>query len=236
MTDDLAVHRLVDVFDELGPEIAAVGAPDAALEAVTARSLKVIPGAEAAGVTRARDAGFETLAATSDLTRRVDAIQYELGTGPCVSAALTASVFRADDLASDDRWPEFGRRAAEETGVFSMLSFRMFFEDDEFIAALNLYSTQPKAFDTESALIGLAFVTYGALAITSARRLERIVNLERALASNRDIGVAIGILMALHRVTREQAFDLLRIASQGRHRKLAEVAKDVAETGTLDVL
>jgi hypothetical protein len=236
MTDDLAVHRLVDVFDELGPEIAGAGSPDAALEAITARSLKVIPGAEAAGVTRARDAGFETFAATSDLARRVDAIQYELGTGPCVAAALTAAVFRADDLASDDRWPEFGRRAVEETGVVSMLAFRMFFEDDEFIAALNLYSTQPKAFDGDCELIGLAFVTYGALAITSARRLERIVNLERALATNRDIGVAMGILMALHRVTREQAFDLLRMASQGRHRKLAEVAKDVTETGTLDIL
>jgi GAF domain-containing protein len=236
MTDDLAVHRLVDLFDELGPEISAAGNPDAALEAITTRSLKLVPGAEAAGVTRAKDAGFETVGATSDLGRRVDAIQYELGTGPCVAAALTASVFRADDLSTDERWPEFGRRAADETGVRSMLSFRMFFEDDEFIAALNLYATQPRAFDSEAELIGLALVTYGALALTSARRLERIVNLERALASNRDIGVAIGILMALHRVTREQAFDLLRMASQGRHRKLVEVARDVAETGTLEVV
>ncbi|MCW2658134.1 MAG: hypothetical protein JWR06_2327, partial [Jatrophihabitans sp.] len=56
------------------------------------------------------------------------------------------------------------------------------------------------------------------------------------LASNRDIGVAIGVLMGLHRVTREQAFDLLRVASQGKHRKLADVARDVADTGSLDLI
>jgi hypothetical protein len=39
--------------------------------------------------------------------------------------------------------------------------------------------------------------------------------------------------MALHKVTREQAFDLLRVASQRLHRKLADIARDVAETGTL---
>ncbi|MCW2597788.1 MAG: hypothetical protein JWP39_3676, partial [Jatrophihabitans sp.] len=65
---------------------------------------------------------------------------------------------------------------------------------------------------------------------------ERITNLERALASNRDIGVAIGVLMGMHRVTREQAFDLIRVASQGKHRKLADVARDVADTGSRDLI
>jgi AmiR/NasT family two-component response regulator len=115
-----------------------------------------------------------------------------------------------------------------------MLSFRMFFEDDEYIAALNLYSHLPDAFDEQSCLTGLALSTFGAIAVTSARRQERAVNLERALESNRDIGVAIGVLMALHKVTREQAFDLLRMASQAKHRKVRDLARDVAETGTLD--
>jgi hypothetical protein len=39
--------------------------------------------------------------------------------------------------------------------------------------------------------------------------------------------------MTQHKFTREQAFDLLRIASQHTHRKLAAIAVEVADTGTL---
>lgn len=41
--------------------------------------------------------------------------------------------------------------------------------------------------------------------------------------------------MATHKVTREQAFDMLRIASQNSHRKLRDIAVEVADTGTLDL-
>jgi AmiR/NasT family two-component response regulator len=45
----------------------------------------------------------------------------------------------------------------------------------------------------------------------------------------------MGILMASNKVTEQQAFDLLRIASQSNHRKLHDVAYDVVQTGELDV-
>jgi ANTAR domain len=61
-------------------------------------------------------------------------------------------------------------------------------------------------------------------------------NLELALASNRDIGVAIGILMSLHKITRQHAFDELREVSQRTNRKLRDIALDVAETGTIRTL
>jgi hypothetical protein len=233
--DDRAVSRVLTILSDIGPEIAKAGRPDSALEVVTRHATTVVPASVCAGITRATATGFETIAATDPLTRRVDDIQYELESGPCVDAALTNSVFRTGDLRQDPRWPEFGARAAEQTGVLSMLSFRMFFEDANHIAALNLYATQADAFDTEDELAGLTVTTFGALAVTSARRQERITNLERALESNRNIGVAIGVLMGLHRITREEAFDLLRVASQGRHRKLVDIAHDVAETGTLDL-
>ena len=53
------------------------------------------------------------------------------------------------------------------------------------------------------------------------------------MKNSRDIGCAMGVLMATHKVTREQAFDLLRMASQHAHRKLADIAAEVADTGTL---
>jgi hypothetical protein len=65
------------------------------------------------------------------------------------------------------------------------------------------------------------------------KQLTRAANLEEALATNREIGQAIGILMATDHVTAEQAFEQLRTASQHTHRKLRDIAADVAETGLL---
>ena len=64
---------------------------------------------------------------------------------------------------------------------------------------------------------------------------DRARNLKRALESNREIGVAIGVLMHEHRLSRVQAFDVLRAASQDSNRKLADIAIEVVDTGTLSI-
>jgi signal transduction histidine kinase/DNA-binding response OmpR family regulator len=63
---------------------------------------------------------------------------------------------------------------------------------------------------------------------------NRSANLERALSSNRQIGAAIGILMASHKVTSDRAFALLREASNMTNRRLRDVADRVVLTGSLD--
>jgi hypothetical protein len=60
--------------------------------------------------------------------------------------------------------------------------------------------------------------------------------LEVALASNRRIGMALGVLMARHRLTEVQAFDQLRQYSNRRNVKLAVVAEEVLYTGELSGL
>jgi AmiR/NasT family two-component response regulator len=62
----------------------------------------------------------------------------------------------------------------------------------------------------------------------------KIAHMEVALITCRRIGAAMGIIMAQRKVTEEQAFDLMRIASQHSHRKLREVADDVVLTGTIE--
>jgi hypothetical protein len=116
-----------------------------------------------------------------------------------------------------------------------MLSYRLVIEDDDLIAGLNLYSTETAAFDGTSEVIGTLVATHGALAITVALARERAAQLERALTTSRDIGVAMGVLMNRHKISRSQAFDLLRVASQNTNRKLADIAFDVADTGVLDL-
>jgi ANTAR domain len=62
---------------------------------------------------------------------------------------------------------------------------------------------------------------------------NRSAQLERALASNRRIGIAVGILMTRLHLTDVQALELLRDASQRRNVKLRELAEDVIYTGAV---
>ena len=62
---------------------------------------------------------------------------------------------------------------------------------------------------------------------------DRAANLRVALASNRQIGAAVGVLMGLRGLTAEQAFDLLRTTSNRTNRKLRDLADEVVLTGTL---
>ncbi|MGX7677783.1 GAF and ANTAR domain-containing protein [Jatrophihabitans sp. DSM 45814] len=233
MVDAESVHRLAELFSELGRDLMSERSLEDTLTLISRRAVELVPGAEEAAVSRGRVGKFETVGATSDLPLRVDRIQYELNSGPCVDAAEENTTFRTGDLAADRRWPEFGRRAAAQESIFSMLSTRLFLEDDDLLAALNLYSTKHDAFDDSDQTVALMFTTHASLAVTTARMHEQVEHLERALQSNRGIGVAMGVLMSQYKLTQAQAFDLLRMASQNTHRKLVDVAMDVAESGEL---
>jgi signal transduction histidine kinase/DNA-binding response OmpR family regulator/PAS domain-containing protein len=62
---------------------------------------------------------------------------------------------------------------------------------------------------------------------------DKAANLQRALSSNRQIGIALGVLMARDMLTEDQAFERLRVISQRQNRKLRDVADEVVLTGAL---
>jgi GAF domain-containing protein len=230
-----AAAQLAELFADLGRELMSERGLDGTLTLISSRSVTLIPAAEDAAVSRGQRGVFETVGQTSELPVRVDQIQYDLASGPCVDAAIQQKIYRTGELAADRRWPEFGRRAAAEYGIHSMLSTRLFLENDDLVAALNLYSTASDAFDESDETVALMLATHASTAMVNARLHEQVQHLERALQSNRGIGMAIGVLMNQYKITKEQAFDLLRLASQHGHRKLVDVALDVTETGTLEL-
>jgi hypothetical protein len=67
--------------------------------------------------------------------------------------------------------------------------------------------------------------------VTVDRFRQNEANLERAVESHRLVGQAMGILIERHRIVSEEAFDVLRRASQDHNVKLREVAERVIETG-----
>jgi hypothetical protein len=235
---DVAINhpdQLAQLFTDLGRDLSAQESLGDVLKRLTERSVTAVPGAELAGITRAYRGRFETVAPTDERTTRVDQLQYDLRSGPCVDAILDNTVYRTGDVSREQRWAEFGRRAAEEEGIHSVLSVRFFLEDEDVIAGLNIYASHVNAFDESAQTIAMLLATHGALALTAARLRDKTDNLERALKTSRTIGMAMGILMANHKLTEEHAFDLLRIASQHTHTKLADIATKVTETGALDL-
>ena len=233
VTPGLSPAELVAEFTELGRQLVAPRDREEALAAVTGLAVERIPGADWASITEGGRGRFATVATTDEAARQVDQIQYELGTGPCVDAILKDVTFRTGDLRHDHRWPEFGRRAADEYGVASMLSLRLYLENDDRIAGLNIYSTKPDAFDEHAEMVGTLLATHGSLAVTAAIDRAEATNLRRALINSRDIGTAMGVLMATYKVTRDEAFDLLRITSQRSNRKLVDIAAEVSRVGGL---
>jgi hypothetical protein len=195
-----------------------------------------VPRARWASLTALRGQRFQTDATTDDRATRADILQYDMGFGPCVDAVLADSVHVSGDVVTDERWPEWGARVHDELGVRSVLSQRLRLSSDAgVIASLNIYSDAPDAFDERARATGLVLATHGGLLLNTMLAHDRVRNLQRALESNRQIGAAMGVLMNRHGLTLAQAFDVLRAASQDSNRKLADIAADVIDTGTLSI-
>ena len=203
------------------------GDVEGTLQMITARVLTGIPGAGHAGITLVTDSGrLESRATTGAMPEKLDALQAEVGEGPCLQALWAQQTVRVDDLASDERWTAFTSRAVE-AGVRSMLCFQLFVRGRT-LGALNLYAEQPRAFPQESEAIGLVFATHAAIALSAAQEIEQ---LRTARDSYAIIGQATGILMERYGLDADRAFAALSRTSQDTNTRLREVARRVVTTG-----
>ncbi len=138
-----------------------------------------------------------------------------------------------DDLNIDTRWPKFrSRRGAERDAQ------RIGAPADgqgPALGAVNLYAAYPSAFGVVDRAKGVILASLASAALAAAHVFEdeerRIDNLHSALSSREVIGQAQGILMERERIAADQAFDVLRRASQFLNVKLREVAQTLVDTG-----
>jgi hypothetical protein len=193
---------------------------------------RVMPGCQHASVVVIEQDRPQTLANTDAVPDHVDAVQFDVREGPSWEVLVTDDYVRADNLANDPRWPQFGSRAVQVGGIRSMLSYRLYLGRHR-RAALSFYSTWPYAFDDTTAAIGTIFAAYCSLALIT-QQLGDEVHPRRVANVHREIGYAIGILMVTEGgCTADQAFTKLHAASQRLHRDLRDVARHVATTGRL---
>ncbi len=194
-------------------------------------AVEAIDGCDAAGIFVVHSGKVATAAASSPLVDTLDRMQIEANEGPCIDAAAQGTTFYAHDLVDDERWPTFGPQAVA-VGVRSVLSYSLSVERQ---SALNLYARLPAAFGATDRAQGQPFATLARLALDSAEERaadgERAANLNEALRTRELIGQAQGILMERERITADQAFGVLRRASQKMNVKLRSIAETLVETG-----
>ena len=195
------------------------------LDKVVRLAVETLDACEFAGISLAEGRKITSPASTNDTPKRLDEIQSETGEGPCIEAIREHEVFQTGDLRNESRWPKFSERAHRETGVRSILSLRLFVEEDT-LGALNMYSTASDAFDDSDVALGTVFAVHAAVAMSAARRQA---SLEQKADSRDLIGQAKGILMARSDISDDRAFELLKAASQRMNVKLRDIAKDVVE-------
>jgi len=204
------------------------GDVDATLAAITAASVRTVPGAEWASISLVTGRRVTPRGATSDLAAEIDTLQTEYDEGPCLDALREHDTVHVDDFATEQRWPRFAAEAARR-GAGSLLSFQLFTEGDN-LGALNLYAGGPHSFGEESLAVGHIFAAHAAIALSAARQEQ---NLRRTI-DNRDlIGQAKGILMERYRLSAPRAFELLVRASTHTNRKLFDIADELTRTGAL---
>ncbi|HEU5485995.1 MAG TPA: GAF and ANTAR domain-containing protein [Microlunatus sp.] len=201
----------------------------ALLEAIVDAAVSIVPGAEGSSI-RVLPGRHRPVseAATSDLARRIEAIQDEVQQGPSLDAVHQQQPVRVDDVNADSRWPGFAARAAV-TGTASVLALRLSVEGGN-LGAVSLYSPIPGAFTDESERVGRLVADHAAVACDAVRKQE---SLALALAHRDLIGQAKGMIMERYQITGEQAFHMLSRVSQNTNRKLHEISRELVESGTL---
>jgi GAF domain-containing protein len=204
------------------------------LTEVTAIAARGIPGAEATSITLLRGEKAFTAAHFGDVALAADELQYEHGYGPCMDAGRGGVLLRIDDMRTEERWPDYVAHLLATTPVLSSLSVPLPYQGSS-IGALNNYSTKPAAFaSAESLRAGTDVAEVVAVAVANAdahaQLFDQAMNMRVAMESRAVIEQAKGVLMAQRHVDADQAFEILREASQRYNRKLRDIAFGIVES------
>ena len=202
-----------------------------ALDQLAQLACHAIPGCDMVGITLFDGETPTTAIHTHDEAPKVDQAQYDAGRGPCLDAMRLGEINRIDDTETATLWPEFARAAAD-LGVRSTLSLPMRV-GSRVVGGFNMYSRTVGAFTDEVVDTQMRFAALAGLAVAGSlaywHQHGLVQHLEEALKSRPVIDQAKGMIMAREGVNADEAFDILRRASQRQNRKLRDLAVEVVD-------
>ncbi|AWK72097.1 antitermination regulator [Rhodococcus oxybenzonivorans] len=169
---------------------------------------------------------FVTAAANDTVAARVDELERSENEGPCVDAIVEETPQLVPDLAAAHEWPRLVRRVLAETPVRGAAGFRLVVRRRK-VGALNLFADTPGALTAASVEQGIMLASFAAVALTAAHEHLEAETLRAGLTSNREIGKALGLMMAFHNITEDQALAILQATSQEMNIKISALAEEI---------
>jgi GAF domain-containing protein len=207
---------------------------DGFLRALAQQALDLAPVADGCGVTLERQGRPVTVSSAGASATKLDEAQYGQDDGPCLQAMRTGLEVDVPDTLSESRWGGYPAYAAA-CGARSSLSLPIA-PHTHTAGALNLYAPTPGAFagTDRTALRLLAAQATGAIALAQriADAEEFAADLQTALQSRTVIDQAMGVIMGQQRCAPEEAFNVLRAASQHRNVKLRDLCAELVSSIT----
>jgi GAF domain-containing protein len=192
-----------------------------------------LTGGQGAGIMLAgREGGQLGFAAASDeRVLEVELRQGRISAGPCHEAFVANRLTAIADLHELDTWPEY-RDQALALDLRAVLAVPMH-AWGQTIGVLDIYREDPGPWSPADIEAAEILTAMGAGYVLHANQIqaqhELAEQLQTALTSRDLIGQAKGILMAHHKIDADEAFAMLRKASQDTNCKLREVARQLVE-------
>ena len=193
---------------------------------------QAIPGSSGVGLTLIEEGRADTIVATEPFVTDMDAVQYKLQQGPCISAVAGEQPVISGSIATDVRWPQFGPQSAS-FGVQSSLSIPLI-TSAGVVGSLNVYAHEKDVFDDRAVLLGGYFGVPAAIAVQNAQILAEskrlAVHLRTALNNRIIVERAIGVLMTRSGDSAAEAMAKIRTISNTEHKKIDVVAQNIVDT------
>lgn len=222
-----------DIFESLDRFSARVSAsaPERLIQTFCQQLVATMVSADMAGVVLVPERGTkpETAACSDVRVFDIEREQCRIHEGPGVESARTAQPVRADSDELVRKWPDFAQRVSE-VGIASYLSAPLFI-DEIHVGVLNLYSFVDHGFAEIDEVLLQVFIAAVEGVVWKVRRGEEwkteIAGLRAAMKSRGHIEQAKGMLMVMHAITADEAFEMLAAQSQRQNIRLTTVAAEI---------
>lgn len=229
MPVDVSLHDVHQALRDLGKlRFGELRVEDAISEVV--RTTHTMFGVDGAGLMLVDDEQhLRKVAASDDRFGHLEDLQIRHGEGPCIDAFDSQELISAEDLTSEQRWPEFST-AAVARKVRAVLASPLPYNQAA-VGVVAVLSEQRRPWSPEGELALLAFTDLAALFIASMmqgeQQSELAAQLQGALDSRKVIEQAKGVLMGTESLSARAAYEQLRARARSERRKLSAVCAEI---------
>jgi hypothetical protein len=203
--------------------------PGPSLQTIAEAARERVPGVDEVGLCEVDALGHvATRAATSDLVRRLHAVQQRLGAGPVLDLRSDPHPVAIPSLRREQRWPGYADAAAA-VGVQAELVVPVPVNDASTTVVLDLCSLGTEQIHPDAETVARLFAGHAAVLLSSDT-----AGLLDALRAREVVGQATGIVAERYEMSAERAFAFLVRAASHSNMTLREVAEELVQRQQVD--